>query len=278
MTASFDPRGPRFRALICALIFRTCASACGMSAARTGLTNRPAGAKDSAGRVFPACATDANSVSSERPNTISALASPSKVPRGRLNLVDSRWITGFDRCYGRKPWSHVVPWSSGSSALWRFDRDSTPCDWRRQAARVAWSSPPPRERDGLNLSARRRALGREATRHSEKLVQGYVHALRKQLGPDLLETQAPGVPAQARLPRSRPLRLRAPHATGSGSRPRRVRRATSTGAPALARTAPRGRRSRRACAPSACTHQRAAADDPDRVHRRRARTETTRAR
>jgi predicted ATPase/DNA-binding SARP family transcriptional activator len=27
---------------------------------------------------------------------------------------------------------------------------------------------------------------------AEKLVQGYVHALRKQLGPDLLETQAPG--------------------------------------------------------------------------------------
>ena len=110
--------------------------------------------------------------------------------------------------------------------------------------------------------------GEQLPATAEKLVQGYVHALRKQLGAGVIETQAPGYRLIVE-PRSLDLlefeRLTEEARTAPAAYSIELRRR----ALALAWAAARGRRSRGAGAAQPRPPQRAATDHANRAHRSR---------
>ncbi len=106
---------------------------------------------------------------------------------------------------------------------------------------------------------------------AERLVQGYVHALRKELGADVLVTQAPGYRLRVEPGALDLLEFQRLVAEARAAEPEEAARATPAGAVALARPTARGRHLRRPRPARERPAERAAAGNPDRADRRGAR-------
>ena len=147
------------------------------------------------------------------------------------------------RCYRRRSLLEGSEWSSGSSVRSRFSTGSSRCR-SRAPSRARFSAVLLLHANEVVSNARLvdELWGERPPATAERLVQGYVHALRKQLGADVLVTQAPGYRLRVEPGALDLLEFQRLVAEARDGRARGGGRATPAGARALAWPAARGRR------------------------------------